>query len=234
MKKASEDLPKKSRKKIIFLILVLIVLIIAAVLGFYFFSQYQKGNLFGKYGQSAGAKDNNDLVAKVGKIYKLPNETPSVATVSDITKLRNQTLFQNAQNGDKVLIFNKAKRAIVYRPSENMIIEVGNIVVSPEGSSPSVSPQASKKVKVVLYNGTDTAGYAKSVGSSLTSKFPNIEVAGTQNAVNGYQKTLVVDLTGKNESFAKSLATELKGSVDDLPDGEDKPNSADILIILGK
>lgn len=232
MKKPQER-PKATRKKIFFIGFILLLLIVGAVLGFYFFDQYQKGNLFSNSGQNAQAKENKKVIARVGKLIKLPNETPSVATVSDITKLQNQTLFQNAQNGDKVLIFNKAKRAIVYRPSENLIIEIGNIVVTPENSPSSVSPQA-EKVKVVLYNGTNTSGYAKSIGDSLSGKFSNMEVAGTQNAFNGYQKTLVIDLTGKNESFAKSLATELKGSVDSLPDGEDKPNSADILIILGK
>ncbi len=233
MKKAPE-VQKKSRKKISFILalafLVLLAIVVSA--GIYFFSQYQKTQALAKNPKLAIEEENKKVVAQVGKLIKLPSETPSVATVSDITKLGNQTLFQNAQNGDKVIIFNKAKRAIVYRPSENLIIEIGNVVTIPGEASPVVSPQA-QKVRVVLYNGTGTSGRAKSVGDSLSAKFPNMEVGDAQNASNNYDETLVVDLTGKNKDFAARVAEELDGEVGSIPTGEAKPANADILIILG-
>lgn len=51
------------------------------------------------------------------------DETPTIATVSDITKLQGQPFFAKAQNGDKVYVYSNAKKAILYRPSENKIIE---------------------------------------------------------------------------------------------------------------
>jgi hypothetical protein len=68
----------------------------------------------------------------------LPAEQPTVATVSDITKLKDQAFFNNAKNGDKVLIFKNTKKAIIYRPSTNQIIEIAPIVPGTEGES--VSP----------------------------------------------------------------------------------------------
>lgn len=220
---------KKSRKKLGLVLVIVLILIVAAIIGVFAFMHYQKTQAIKNNPQAVQSAENEKIVVAVGKLMKLPSETPSVATVSDITKLQSQTLFQNAQNGDKVLIFDKAKRAIVYRPSENLIVEIGNVVVEPGAE---VSPQATK-VKVVLYNGTGTAGYAKSIGSSISSKFSNMEIAGTENASSNYEKTVVVDLTGKNKEFAESVAKELDGEVKEIPDGEEKPSNADILIILG-
>jgi uncharacterized protein YneF (UPF0154 family) len=226
---------KISPKKLI-LIIVVIVLVIGAVAGLFFIMDYQKKQTLAKNPKLAKEADTKELVEKVGKLIKLPNETPSIATVSDISKLQNQTLFQNAQNGDKVLIFNQAKRAIVYRPSENVIVEIGNVVVAPE-STPSGSPEEAKKVSVVLLNATPTAGYAKKVGNDLVSENPNIEVAGTSNANGVYTKNTiyVIKPSRAADDLAKSIATSIDGEVGKtLPSDEDKPANADILIILGK
>ncbi len=64
------------------------------------------------------------LTSKVSKLVELPNgEMPTVATVNDVSKLKTQSFFKNAQNGDKVLIYNKAGQAILYRPTTNKIVQ---------------------------------------------------------------------------------------------------------------
>lgn len=68
------------------------------------------------------------VVAKVSKLMVLPKgEVPTIATVSDKSKLVEQSFFQNAEDGDAVLIYQKAGSAILYRPSENRIINVGPV-----------------------------------------------------------------------------------------------------------
>jgi len=70
------------------------------------------------------------LVARVSKLMVLPtDEEPSTATVLDKDKLKGQAFFNNSENGDKVLIYAKAKKAILYRPSNDKIIEVMPIVL---------------------------------------------------------------------------------------------------------
>ena len=65
------------------------------------------------------------LVAKVSQLIVLPtDEKPTVATVTDPEKLKDQPFFANAKNGDKVLIYTTAKKAILYDPNLNRIVEV--------------------------------------------------------------------------------------------------------------
>jgi hypothetical protein len=71
------------------------------------------------------------LVADVGEHMLLPeNETPTLATVSDLHALEGQMFFRNAAVGDKVLMYLVSQQAILYRPSIDKIIEVGPITGS--------------------------------------------------------------------------------------------------------
>jgi hypothetical protein len=85
-------------------------------------------------------KDNQELITKVGKLIILPiDEDPTVATVSDLNKLQGQPFFAKAQLGDKVLIYTKAKKAILYRPSSNQIIELAPLLDSAQPAAPTTS-----------------------------------------------------------------------------------------------
>lgn len=70
------------------------------------------------------ADNNTNLIETVGKFITLPSgEQPTIATVTDVSKLQNQPFFKNASEGDKVLIYKEAKKAILWRPSTSKIIE---------------------------------------------------------------------------------------------------------------
>jgi len=75
----------------------------------------------------------------VGKLMVLPEgETPTIATVSDPDKLKDQAFFAHAKTGDKVLIYAKAKKAILYSPTDNRIVEVAAIDL---GGTPAAAPK---------------------------------------------------------------------------------------------
>lgn len=74
-------------------------------------------------------KDIEDTTQKVAKLIEIPAEKPTVATITDLVKVQGQPFFSSAKNADKVLFFNAAKKVILYRPSEDKIINVAPIVV---------------------------------------------------------------------------------------------------------
>ena len=77
-------------------------------------------------GSSNSAVDQ-DIITHVSKLTIVPgNEKPTIAVISDISKFKDQPLFNLAQNGDKVVVY-KSGREIVYRPSTNQIITVVTI-----------------------------------------------------------------------------------------------------------
>jgi len=210
---------------------VLALITIASLAGaIYFYFQYQQTQLALKNPTLAAQQQASATITSVGQLMDLPkNEQPTIATVSDITKLKDQPFFANAQNGDKVLIYTKAKQAILYRPLTNKIIAVAPVNLG--NTTPVIGP-----VNVALYNGTTTSGLTTTAEAFLKSKFTNVTVVAKQNAAQAdYTQTEVIDLSGKNKDMAQQIATAENGKVvSQLPNGEQKPTGADILVILGK
>jgi hypothetical protein len=82
---------------------------------------------------SKAQMSTKELLDKVEILFDLPKgEMPTIATVSDKTKLEKQSFFARAENGDKVIIYTKAKKAILYRPSINKLIEVAPLTLVPQ------------------------------------------------------------------------------------------------------
>ncbi|HRJ91413.1 MAG TPA: hypothetical protein PLU21_04375 [Candidatus Saccharibacteria bacterium] len=69
------------------------------------------------------------ITSLVSRHMLLPGgEKPALATVTDTTKLNTEFLKQ-AENGDKLLIYEKAKLVVVYRPSIDKIVTAGPISI---------------------------------------------------------------------------------------------------------
>ncbi len=108
-----------------------VVCLIATGMSIYFFMQYKKSQELLKSPTVQAQMQSQAIITKVGALMELPtDEVPTIATVSDAAKLKDQAFFLNAKNGDEVLIYVKAKEAILYRPSENKIVAVGPINVN--------------------------------------------------------------------------------------------------------
>ncbi len=176
-------------------------------------------------------KETNMLIAQLKKIMAIPDEKPVVATVTDKNTLKaQQSFFAQAENGDKVIVFSKARKAVLYRPSTNKIIESGPLLVSPNQTT---TGQQIQTIKVAIYNGTTDTELGKTTEDRLKKAAgPVIETTLTNAKSSEYKNTIVIDLTGNNKQSVDDIAKFLQAEVGSLPSSETKPD-ADVLIILG-
>lgn len=109
-----------------------LLLLIVLGSGLYYFFQYQKAEQRLMNPDMAAKEETQELLKNIGKVMLLPNEDPTVATISDKDKLSDQAFFSESQNGDQVLVFPQAKKAILWRPSTHMIINVAPVFPNPQ------------------------------------------------------------------------------------------------------
>lgn len=80
--------------------------------------------------QKVAQDETKLLLEQIGKLIVLPaDEQPTVATVADPEKLKDQPFFAKAQRGDRVLIYTRALKAILYDPIANRIVEVAPVSI---------------------------------------------------------------------------------------------------------
>lgn len=73
-------------------------------------------------------KESQEIIKKVGKLIVLPNEKPAIFNVQDPELLvKQQSFFKGSQKGDKLLVFPKSGKAVIYSPSKNIIINTGPV-----------------------------------------------------------------------------------------------------------
>lgn len=221
---------RRGRKlKPIFMIAMMIIFAGAIASGVYFYWRYQK---VVKNPEIITKQETTWVLEKINKLIDLPqDETPTVATVLDKDKLKEQDFFKKAENGDKVIVYMKAKKAVLYRPNTNKIIEVAPVYTD-ETQKAAESGAITANPRIVLLNGTTAVGLTNSAETKIKDKLPNVEITQKENAKKSdYTKTIVVDIKGSLSDQVKSIADALGGEVGTLPDGEDKPD-ADILVIV--
>ena len=130
------------------------VLIFVGALGsaFYF---YREVSTLKQNPQAAAEEEAEELVRIVGKLIILPkDEVPTIATVSDPEKLKDQPFFAKAKVGDKVLLYAKAQKAYLYDPLVNRILEVAPINVNTDAGL-EASTEVSEDTSGAVSEGTE-------------------------------------------------------------------------------
>lgn len=146
---SAETVPRNMRqqgnKKVL---IALVVIVIAAAFVYMLFDRMQLSKEVDKLSQSqpqqTSAEDEaKQLSSEVGKLIDLPSdEVPTIATVTDASKVQDKPFFAKAQNGDKVLLYAKSSKAVLYRPSAKKLIEVSALNLSeaqPSGTTPTAN-----------------------------------------------------------------------------------------------
>lgn len=113
------------KKNLIYVIIGALIILAtgAGTFGYYYFQKYQ--DLENQSSQTTDTEaEIRETIRKVSRLMELPqDEAPTVATIIDRGKLSDQPFFAKTENGDKLLVYTKAKKAILYRPSTDKIIE---------------------------------------------------------------------------------------------------------------
>lgn len=133
-------------------ILIVLLVILAGAAGYLYFQI----SALKQDPDSLAQKEAEELVAVVGKLILLPQgETPTVATVSDPTKLADQAFFAKAKIGDKVLLYPNAQKAYLYDPVANKVLEVAPINLGEPTPAPVEEEEAGAEVEAGADAGTE-------------------------------------------------------------------------------
>lgn len=136
--------PEKIKEIIIGVLIVLFLVIAGTAYSFYNQLQSVKNQLqtIKQDPQKVAKEEAKAIVAEVGQLIVLPEgEDPVIATVADPERLKDQLFFANAKLGDRVLIYPNAKKAILYDPVANKIIEVAPLNIgTPPATPPAETP----------------------------------------------------------------------------------------------
>ncbi len=111
------DKPSSHSKRTKIIIVSLVILCLAGIgSGVFFFIQYSQ--------VQAKTNQKEDLTKRIAALAVLPNDSSALVTVADKTKLENKQLADKVNNGDVLMIFAKSQRLIIYRPSDNKIVDM--------------------------------------------------------------------------------------------------------------
>ena len=141
-----KEAPVRKNKFFIIVIALLALLVIAAAgAAFYYFKKLQD---LKTVQPQTKLEDTQSLLARVGELMVLPtDEQPTVATVADTSQLADQPFFARAKKGDKVLIYTKAQKAILYDPVAHKIVEVAPINSGDAAGVTSETPPSAEENK---------------------------------------------------------------------------------------
>lgn len=103
-----------------YIVIILILIAAVAVLGYQYYNL--KKGVVGTANQQLTEEETNDVIESLGKIMKLPAERPQAAKVLNPDQLKALNPFFNDVQMDDYLLLFPPNKAVIYRPSTNMIV----------------------------------------------------------------------------------------------------------------
>ncbi len=202
---------KKNVKKIMLLVLNIVVIVGLGTSTVLFYIKYQDAKEASLTGDQKLAKYEKEI----SKTYTLPtDEKAQLYDVNNADQLKkdetNKDFFKDIQNGDVLLIYTNNKLGIIYRPATKKIIKTGPLAFKQQLTAAIVGAKADRESVIAVLKQV----FANDITSATEIDAKTPITAG---------ETIIVDLTGNNKDLAAKLASELKGKVDNVPEGQDRP-----------
>lgn len=223
------------------LLLLLLVLAIAAFAWSFWSYQSVKQEVAVLKDPQLASKLNEQqtaaLLEKVGKLLVLPNEkNPVVAVINDVETLAStQDFYAGASNGNKLIIYQGSRKAIIFDEEKNIVVNVGPIFFNNSDGQTTEPAPATDRISIELRNGTTTAGATLPIRDRLIANYAfNVTKLG-KAAKTDYSGYILVDNTnGSKSAILEALQKELGATVvKESPAGEADPKT-EVLIIVGK
>ena len=193
--------------------------------------------------------ETDGLLDKISKHMILPSsERPVLATIIDADKLSLEDPFYvGSVDGDKLLIWSAEKRAIIYSPSRDIVINMGPIIfegtmpeqkVSQEEVVPSAQvvesvddeEEIQEPLKIQVLNGSGIKGAAGELADGLACD--EIEIVATANASVDYEELMVISISDRDLTIIKDKLGV--NPIKEIPEGEEYQEGIDALIIIGE
>lgn len=157
---------------------------------------------------------NKRLVEEINEVYDLPDEEPVVAIVTDPEQFKNEyPVFENAESGDYLLFFRKARLNVLYRQDEKRVVKTADVTV----------PIAVKLV------GSEEAVAA---AEKKLSEYGN-QITIEKETKDGVTQAFVFDVDGDQEAETKSLAESLGLEIGStLPSSITASDQTEIVVVV--
>lgn len=188
-----------------------------------------------KLASELSQKETEVLLSKISKHAILPKEkNPVVAVINDVETLAaTQDFYSMAHNGDKVVIYSGARKAIIFDEKQDRIVNIGPVFYTDQPASASPTP-VEGRITIELRNGTKANDAAVQMRDSLLNNEAfNVYKLG-KAVKSDYAATVILDKTGgKKGDIVAALQKATNGTVvQELPVGE--PDTAgEVLVIIG-
>lgn len=119
-------------------VVIALLIIALGVVSYAYYKGYPLPFIKPNVQQQMTAQQQKEAEAKIAqytaaasKLIILPKETPTVLTISDAATLsKEQAFYKGSQNGDVVFVFMEAKKAIIYSPSRNIVVNAGPVYLN--------------------------------------------------------------------------------------------------------
>lgn len=211
----------QNSKYMIALVILVLILIASGVYAFRLKKSNEELMMKIPPTQAQEEADIATIVPYVSKYMVLPDEKPTIATVVDKEKLnKSQPFFKDAENGDKILVFQNARKVLLYRnhgTGSGKVINFDVFVINP----PANQQGNVRALPVEIRNGSTDVTIAATVEKRLKDAAgATVQTSVSDAQSKDYKGILVVDPSGKNAQSAQEVATFLKGQVGALPQGE--------------
>jgi hypothetical protein len=179
---------------------------------------------YGRSSTATMASNQASVVEQVRRLAVVPPEEPQVQTLDNPGTIQGQIFAEQAVAGDYLLIYPQGGKQVLFRPSINKVIYLGDLPAS----------QRPTRVDVEIRNGSHSLGAAATLSKVLEANQLLSILDINQADHNDYQGNFIVNLCSTcAPDLLAQLTKQLSASVTTtMPTGE-ASSRANWLLIIG-